>query len=45
MKRHHDQGNSYEGKHLIGGLLTVSEVWPIIVMVGSKAACRQVLEQ
>lgn len=25
VKRHHDQGNSYQKKYLIGGLLTVSE--------------------
>ena len=25
VKRHHDQGNSYKRKHLIGDLLTVSE--------------------
>ena len=26
VKRHHDQGNSYERKHLIGGLFTLSKV-------------------
>jgi hypothetical protein len=26
VKRHHDHGNSYKGRHLIGGLLMVSEV-------------------
>ena len=26
VKRHHDQDNSYQGEHLIGGLLTVLEV-------------------
>ena len=36
MKRHHDQGNSPKRKHLTGDLLTASEVWYIIIMVGSR---------
>jgi hypothetical protein len=35
VKRYHHQGNSSERKHLIGGLLAVSEVSPFIIMVGS----------
>lgn len=33
MESHHDHGNSYNGKHL-SGWFTISEVQPIIVMVG-----------
>ena len=33
MKRHHDHGNSYKGKHLIGVAYS-SEVWSTIIMVG-----------
>lgn len=40
MKRHCEHGNSYEKRHLIGGLLAISEVHPIIIMAGSVAACR-----
>lgn len=39
MKRHHGQG-----KHLIGGLLTVPEGQSIIIRAGSMAAC-MALEQ
>ena len=35
MKRSYDQGNSYKRKHLIAGLLTVSEGYSIIIMVGA----------
>ena len=35
VKRHHDHGNSYKGKHLME--VTVSEVQSIIIMVGSMA--------
>jgi hypothetical protein len=31
--------------HLIGALFTVSEVWSILIMAGSIAACRQIVEQ
>jgi hypothetical protein len=34
VKRHYDQGNSYNGKHLIG-------VQSIIIQAGSMAASRQ----
>lgn len=44
VNRHHDQGSSYKGKHLTVGLLTVSEAYPIITMVGNIMACT-VLEQ
>lgn len=37
-RRHHDQGNSYKRKHLIGGLLTLSDVQSIIIMVRNKVA-------
>jgi hypothetical protein len=40
VKGQHDQSNSYKGRPLVGGLLTVSEVQSIITMVGSMAACR-----
>ena len=39
-KRHHDQGNTYKGQHLIG-LPSGSEVQSIIIMVGSMAASKQ----
>ena len=35
MKRHHNQGNSYKRKNLIGSVLTISEVQPIIIKVES----------
>jgi hypothetical protein len=38
LKRYHCLGKSCIGKHLIGGLLTVSESYSIIVMVGSMVA-------
>jgi hypothetical protein len=48
VRRHHDLGNSYEGKHLIGtgktfhwGWLTDSEVWSTIVMAGNIVTSRQ----
>lgn len=44
MKRCYDQGDSLKRKHLIGDLLQASEVWYIIIMVGSMAAGRQVLD-
>jgi hypothetical protein len=37
VNRHHDQGISYNGKFLIGSLLTVSEVYFIIITAGSLA--------
>jgi hypothetical protein len=37
MKRHHDQGNSYKRKHVIGNLLTTSGLVNNY-MVGSIAA-------
>jgi hypothetical protein len=40
VKRYHDHSNSYKGKHLIWDWLTVSEVQPIIIMVGNMV-CRQ----
>lgn len=36
VKKHHNQGNSWKGKHLIGGLLRVA--WSIIIMSRSMAA-------
>ena len=39
-RRHHDHGNSYKGKHLIGVAYS-SEVSTITVMVGSMAALGQ----
>lgn len=39
VKRYHEQGNAYERKHLVGGLLLVSVGWSIIIMVGSRQAC------
>jgi hypothetical protein len=41
VKRYHDHGSFYKREHLIGGRLTVSAVWSIIIMAGSMAACRQ----
>jgi hypothetical protein len=41
VKRHHNQGNSYKGKHLIGAGLQVQRL-SIVIMVGSMAACRQI---
>jgi hypothetical protein len=41
VKRHYDQGNSYKRQHLIWGWLRVSEVLSIIIMVRSRAVCRQ----
>ena len=41
VKRHCDYGNSYKRKklkRLIGDLLTVLEVWSIIILVGSMTA-------
>jgi hypothetical protein len=35
VKRHHDQGNFYKRKHLIGGLLAVSEVSPLLSWLGA----------
>jgi len=43
VKRHHDQGDFYRRKHLIGGFLTVSE--SISIMAGSIWACRQAQQQ
>lgn len=40
MKTHLGQGNSYKGKHLIGGLIAVSEAESIVSVVGSIACCR-----
>ena len=45
MKRYHDQDNSYKGKHLTGGLLTVSEAYLIIIIMGSTTQVGMVLEQ
>lgn len=42
MKRHHDQGNFYERKYLIGSSFTVSEVWYFNSMVGRMVASSQV---
>jgi hypothetical protein len=40
-KRHQDQGNSHKGKHFFNlGWLTASEVYSIIVRVGSMAVYR-----
>ncbi|KAL6065673.1 hypothetical protein STEG23_028034, partial [Scotinomys teguina] len=41
VKRHHDQGNSYERRHLIEDLLIVSESESMVIMAGSMAACWQ----
>ena len=41
VKRHHDNGNSYKGKHLMEVVAYSLEVQSIIIMVGSMAACRQ----
>lgn len=37
-KRHHEHSDSYKEKHLVGGFLTVSETWTIIITAGSIAA-------
>ena len=42
VKRHHDNGNSYKGKHLMEVVAYSSEVQSIIIMVGSMAACKQI---
>jgi hypothetical protein len=39
--RHHDQGNSYKGKHLTEAVLQFLEVQSIIIMARSMAASRQ----
>jgi len=36
VKRHHDQGNAYKRKQLIGGLLTILEGSSMIIMAGGK---------
>lgn len=36
MKRHYDQGNSFEMKHLIGSLLTVSEAVLVRISIAVK---------
>jgi hypothetical protein len=38
VKRCHDHRNSYKEKHLVGGLVIVSETWFITIMAGSMAA-------
>ncbi|KAL6081559.1 hypothetical protein STEG23_000580, partial [Scotinomys teguina] len=38
VKKHHDQGNSYKRKHLLEGLLTVSEDESIITTAGCRQA-------
>ena len=38
-KTHYDLVNFYKRKHLIGGLLTVSESYSIIIMAGRLAEC------
>jgi hypothetical protein len=35
VNRHHDQGKSYKGQHLIGAGPTGSEVQSIIIQVGA----------
>ena len=40
MKRHHDQGNSYTGQHLIGDWLTDPEGQSIIIKAESMARFR-----
>jgi hypothetical protein len=45
VKIHHDQGNSYNRKHLLGVLPIVSESLSTIIMAGSLVACRQELQQ
>jgi hypothetical protein len=39
MERHHDHSNYYEG--INWGWLKVSKVQSIIILVGSRVACRQ----
>lgn len=41
LKENHDQGNSYNGKHLLGAWLTVPEVCSVIVMAGHMAVSVQ----
>ena len=41
VKRHHDCGNLYEGKHLIEVAYS-TEVQPMITVTRSMAACRQI---
>ena len=36
VKRHHDQGNSYKGKHLIGAGLYNSEGQSVIIMMWQR---------
>jgi hypothetical protein len=36
VKRYYDHGNSYEEKHLIEAFFNIPEVWPIVILVGSK---------
>ena len=38
VKRHHDQGNSYKGKHFIWGWLTISEVQSILIIDGRRGS-------
>jgi len=40
VKRHHGQG-THKRKHLIGGLLTISEGFSLLITLGSTAAWRQ----
>ena len=41
VKRHHEHGNSSKKNIQLRWLLTVSEFQSIIIMVGSRAVCRQ----
>jgi hypothetical protein len=41
VKRHHDHGIFYKGKHLIGTGLQDQRFCPFSVMVGSMVACKQ----
>ena len=41
VKRYHDHGNSYKGKHLIEVAAYSSEVQSIIIMARSMVSCRQ----
>lgn len=43
-KRQCDKGKYYKRKHVIGALLTMLEVYSLIVIAGNMAACRQTLE-
>jgi hypothetical protein len=46
MRKHHDQGNSYTGKHLIGACLHFQKFNIIVIITGSMEVCRQsVLEK